>query len=95
MVHGIYWDPKCMPCYYPWECLLFIECARGPVKLGTDANVCGKYRTFQNNTNLELLVIHNSQRRKHGFTYNLTPEDLACVRKDVNCGEWAVLGVDT
>jgi hypothetical protein len=95
VIHGINLWPKCTTCGNPWECLLFIECARGPVKLGTDANVCGKYRTFQNNTNLELLVIHNSQRRKHGFTYNLTPEDLACVRKDVNCGEWAVLGVDT
>jgi hypothetical protein len=39
MVHGIYWDPKCMPCYYPWECLLFIECALGPVKLGTDVDM--------------------------------------------------------
>jgi hypothetical protein len=95
VIHGINLWPKCTTCGNPWECLLFIECARGPVKLGTDANVCGKYRTFQNNTNLELLVIHNSQRRKHGFTYNLTPEDVACARKDVNCGEWAVLGVDT
>ncbi len=95
VIHGINLWPKCTTCGNPWECLLFIECARGPVKLGTDANVCGKYRTFQNNTNLELLAIHNSQRRKHGFTYNLTPEDLACARKDVNCGEWAVLGVDT
>jgi hypothetical protein len=95
VIHGINLWPKCTTCGNPWECLLFIECARGPVKLGTDTNVCGKYRRFQNNTNLELLVIHNSQRRKYGLTDNLTSEDLACTREDVNCGEWAVLGVDT
>ena len=95
VIHGINLWPKCTTCGNPWECLLFIECARGPVKLGTDANVCGKYRRFQNNTNLELLAIHNSQRRKHGVTHNLSLGDLACARKDVNCGEWEVLGVDT
>jgi len=42
MVHGIYWDPKCMPCYYPWECLLFIECALGPLL----AFVAGMYGAF-------------------------------------------------
>jgi hypothetical protein len=87
-VQGIQWWPKCTTCGNPWECLLFIECSRGPVKLGTDSNVCGKYRRFQNNTNLELLAIHNSQRRKHGFTHNLTLEDLACAFKGVDCGEW-------
>ena len=87
-VQGIQWWPKCTTCGNPWECLLFIECSRGPVKLGTDSNVCGKYRRFQNNTNLELLAIHNIQRRKHGFTHNLTLEDLACASKNVDCGEW-------
>jgi hypothetical protein len=60
--------PKCTTCGRPWECLLFIECARGAVELGTHGNVC---RGYPNNTNLErleLLAIYTSQRRKYGHT---------------------------
>ena len=84
--HGITFWPKCTNCQKPIECLLYIECGRGqPVKIGKQANVCLHYRGFTNNTELELLAIHNSQRSKHGLTQNLTLEDLGCLREDVQC----------
>ena len=84
--HGITFWPKCTSCQKPIECLLYIECGRGqPVKIGTQANVCLQYRGFTDNTELELLAIHNSQRSKHGLTQNLTLEDLGCLREDVQC----------
>ena len=94
MTHGIAFWPKCTTCGRPWECLLYIECSRGAVKLGTEADVCRRYYKFNNDTNLELLALHNSQRRKHGLTYNLTLEDLACARQDVQCGDWVCPGID-
>jgi hypothetical protein len=84
--HGITFWPKCTSCQKPIECLLYIECGRGqPVKIGAQDNVCLQYRGFTNNTEFELLAIHNNQRNKHGLTQNLTLEDLGCLREDVQC----------
>ena len=89
--------PTCTTCMKPWQCLLFIECSRGPVKLGTEANVCQKnydcefetafpkYYEVKKNESLELLAIHNSHRCKQGLTQNLTLEDLGCMREAVDC----------
>jgi hypothetical protein len=59
-----------------YRSVFVIECARGPVELGTHGNVCRGYRNNTNFERLELLAINNRQRRKYGRTHNLTVEDL-------------------
>jgi hypothetical protein len=80
--HGITFWPKCTSCQKPIECLLYIECGRGqPVKIGTQDNVCLRYHGFTNNTDFELLAIHNRQRSKHRKLRSLE-EKIASLRAE-------------